>query len=514
MYEDLIFYQIYPKSFCDSNRDGIGDLQGILSKVPYLKELGVNAVWLSPCFKSPFADNGYDISDYRDIDESFGSMEDFKILLKTLHENGIKLILDFVANHTSSEHFWFKEARKSKDNPYRDYYIWRKTPPNDWESCFGGTAWQYDELTQEYYLHSYAVEQPDLNWDNPRVREEMCAVIDFWIDMGVDGFRCDVLDNISKDCEKGINSCGTKLHEYINQLFGREKTKSIFTVGECWSTNKENVSLYCDKDRRELTTVFCFNHLITKGGRFFMKKPPLYQVCKEISDWQLLTQEVNVLPPVFIENHDQPRSVSRFGDDKERRYECATFFGGLVLMHKGIPFIYQGQEIGMTNYQGRSLKDFNDVESRWHYNEYYDTVSKEELLTRINYGGRDNPRVMMPWTGEKVKSWQADYTRREEINVENDLSSSKSIFAFYKKLIALRKAEKALTKGKYKLCTLTSDEYRFERIYKEDKITVCFSLEKGKEISLPNDCEILIDNYQDTILETKPYRLVVFKSKI
>ena len=509
MQTDFIFYQIYPWSFCDSNDDGIGDINGIISKIPYLKELGVTAVWLSPCFKSPRVDNGYDISDYLDIDEKVGSLAEFEKMLALFHENGIKIILDFVANHTSEQHFWFQEARKSTDNPYREYYIWRKTPPNDWQSVFGGPAWEYDERTGEYYLHSYAVEQPDLNWENPKVRQEMKNVLSFWLKKGVDGFRCDVLDMISKDFISGKNGNGPRLHEFIKELFDFGE-KEFFSVGECWTANKENVEQFCGKNRKELTTVFCFEHLLFQKGRFALGKPFLYEVCQEIARWQELTQELDILPTVFLENHDQPRSVSRFGDES-KRYESATLLGGLTLLHKGVPFLYQGQEIGLTNFEGKEITDFNDLESRNFYEENKGKLSKEELLKKINFGGRDNARLMMPWTAEKVRSWQVDYEKRTEINVAKDRATEQSVFGFYKRLIALRKSEKALSEGNYECKALNKDYYVFERSYQNETVCVYVSFEKGVMPKING--EILLDNYGENKEENTPYRLVVTKRK-
>ena len=399
--ENLIFYQIYPRSFCDANGDGIGDIQGIISKIDYLKTVGINAVWLSPHYPSPNKDNGYDVADYRAISPKLGTMSDFEEMLDYFHKNGIKLIIDFVANHTSTEHEWFQKSRKSKDNAYRDYYIWRKTPPNDWQSLFGGSAWEYDEKTGEYYLHSFAKEQADLNWENPRVRAEMKAVIDFWVDKGVDGFRCDVLDMIAKDFERDQNGNGERLHEYIRELFGREKTESIFTVGECWGTSPENVRLFCAPERKELTTVFNFDHLCVENGRFTTQKPNLRAVCGRMAKWQKITQKNGLLPTVFLENHDQPRSVSRFGDDERYRYESATALAALVLLHRGIPFLYQGEEIGMTNSYHTDIKQFDDIETLNYYQEKKGDLPDEELLKNINFGGRDNARRMIPWNGDK-----------------------------------------------------------------------------------------------------------------
>ena len=505
---DWIFYQIYPWSFCDSNGDGIGDLRGIRSKIPYLKELGITAVWLSPCFQSPMVDNGYDISNYKEMHDLVGTRKELETLIGELHQNGIKIILDFVANHTSNKHVWFEQARKSKDNAYRDYYIWRKTPPNDWKSVFGGSAWEYDEKTQEYYLHSYAVEQPDLNWDNPIVRKEMKDVVAFWLDRGVDGFRCDVLDMISKDVERGINQDGPNLHAYIRELFDFDK--EFFTVGECWSANAENVEKFCKKERKELSTVFCFSHIQMQNGRFGENKPSLKRACEEIAEWQITTQNIGVTPTLFLENHDLARSISRFGDERHR-FACATLLGGLVLLHRGIPFLYQGQEIGLTNNCLDDIAEVNDVESVRYYNENISHMAKETLLRRINDNGRDNARYMMPWNGENVASWQAAYCKREEINVEKDKKSEQSIFAFYQALIALRKKENALRYGSYRLKELNDNGYVFERVYEKEKITVVVSFEKQSYFELPSKEKVLLDNYENLSKNQTPYRLLVLK---
>ncbi|MBQ8291953.1 MAG: alpha-glucosidase [Clostridia bacterium] len=510
--ENFIFYQIYPKSFCDSNGDGIGDLAGIQSKIGYLKDLGINAIWLTPCYESPNVDNGYDVANYRKISEEVGGNAAFEKLLHALHENGIKLIVDLVANHTSDQHAWFLEAKKSKDNPYRNYYIWRETPPNDWQSLFGGSAWEYDERTKEYYLHSYAVEQPDLNWENPAVRQEIQNIVDYWIKKGVDGFRCDVLDQISKDLhDPNGNGNGPMLHPYIRELFGRNATENIFTVGECWAATADNVKLFCDKDRKELTTVFTFQHLCLSKNKFTTKKPSLKDLCKKMASWQQVTQEAGVYNTSFLENHDQPRSVSRFGNDTSYRYESATLLGGLTLLQRGIPFLFQGQEIGITNSRHDALEAFNDVETL-NYFKTNDNLPEAERFANINAVGRDNARRPIPWTAKTEKSWIAPYARSEEINVEKDLRAEKPVFAFYRDLITLRKTNKAISHGTFTLLNLTDEYYAFQREYGEEKITVLCAFERGARIENAYGGAAILNNYSDYApQELKPYQLIVLK---
>ncbi len=507
--ENLIFYQIYPRSFCDANGDGIGDIQGIISKIDYLKELGINAVWLSPCYPSPNKDNGYDISDYRAISPKFGTMRDFEKLLDLFHKNGIKLILDFVANHTSTEHEWFKNARKSKDNPYRDYYIWRKKPPNDWQSLFGGSAWEYDEKTGEYYLHSFAKEQADLNWENPKVRAEMKAVIDFWVDKGVDGFRCDVLDMIAKDFKHDKNGNGERLHEYIRELFGKKETQKLFTVGECWGSNPKNVLLFCSPERKELTTVFNFDHLCVEKGRFTPQKPKLRTVCQRMAKWQKITQKNGLLPTIFLENHDQPRSVSRFGDDRRYRYESATALAALILLHRGVPFLYQGEEIGMTNSYHSDIKEFDDIETLNYYQDMIKNMPAETAIENVNFGGRDNARRMIPWNGNKKKSWIASYAYRNQVNVCKDMQAEKSVYRFYQKLIALRKKYGCFSYGDYRLIKKYA-YYWFERWGEKETCGVIVNFETIKK-SPPIDGEILLNNYQTVGEFLEPYQMIVYK---
>ena len=511
--DDLIFYQIYPKSFCDSDGDGLGDIQGIRERIGYLKELGITAVWITPCFESPEVDNGYDIADYRKIKDEMGGTELFKKLLDEFHENGIKVIVDLVANHTSTEHVWFQESKKSNESPYRDYYIRRETPPNNWESTFGGSAWEYDENTKEYYLHSFAVEQADVNWENPKVRQEFRDIVDYWMAMGADGFRCDVLDLISKDLTSEENGSGPRLHEFIKELFDREPTKDAFTVGECWSSDQNNVKLFCGKERKELTTVFAMQHLCLDNGRFCTKKPTLKELCKRMADWQDLTQGVDVCNTSFLENHDQPRSVSKFGNDREYRYESATLLGGLVLLQRGVPFLFQGQEIGMTNAEYTTFEQFNDVESVNYYQMNEGKIPAEERIACMNFGGRDNPRCLIPWTDKDRKSWITEYPRKSEVNVAKDLQSEKSVFKFYQKLIALRKAEKAIASGTFKKLALTDEYYVFERVYGEEKITVICAFERGAEnVINAYDGKIVLNNYDKVGDRLLPYQIVVKKA--
>lgn len=507
---DLIFYQIYPKSFCDSNGDGIGDIRGIISKIEYLQNLGVNAVWLSPCFKSPFVDNGYDISDYRDIDASVGTLADLEEMIDGFHKAGIKIILDLVANHTSTAHPWFLHSRASKDDPYREYYIWRKTPPNDWQSLFGGSAWEYDERTGEYYLHSFAKEQADLNWDNPKVRREMQDIVRFWVEKGVDGFRCDVLDMISKDLISQYNGSGPRLHEYIRELFAPFYGK-IFTVGECWSSDKQNAALFCGRERRELTTVFSFHHLCIDADKFAQKKPPLQEVCRRIADWQCVMQELDAPAAVFLGNHDQPRAVSRFGDDTNYRYESATMLGGLTLLHRGIPFLFQGEEWGVANSTHTSILQFEDVESRNYYEENRTKLSETELLKRLNANARDQARRMLPWTEQLNKSWCSPYTRQNEINFAKESRAKKSVYAFYRDLIALRKAEPCLTKGTYRLKELTNGYYAFERSYQGERILVACCFEKSVNAPKTDGFKPILSNYEKIGKKLYPYQLIVYR---
>ncbi len=520
---DLVIYQIYPRSFNDSNNDGIGDIPGIIEKLDYLCDLGINAVWLCPCYKSPNCDHGYDISDYRNIMDEFGTFNDITRLISEMNKRDMKLIMDLVPNHTSSEHKWFIESRKSKNNPYSDYYYWYDEPINNWESTFGGTAWEYDETRKQYYLHSYAIQQPDLNWNNPKVVKEMQDIVDFWIDQGVAGFRCDVIDQISKDFEKNQNCFGPNLHKYINALFGREKVKDIFTVGECWANDIDEIKLHTDENRGELSTLFQFDHL--KCGRedkWTPKNDSLKSLRDILIKWQTLTQENDLLYSIFSDNHDQNLLISRIGNDKELRYESATCIATILYLLKGIPFIYQGQEFGITGAAYEDISSFDDIESINAFNEFIKNgYSQEESMKKINFGSRDNPRRPMAWNNSlnygfsESTPWLPLHSRAKEINLENDLKSDKSIYVFYKKLLSIRKNNAAFRKGKFKVLSMPSDNYFvYERSFENERFTVVCNFEQPSNIDSKHLFgEKLLSNYNYASKSFRPYEIAVYRNK-
>ena len=519
----LVIYQLYPRSFMDSNGDGIGDLNGIVSKLDYLKELGINAIWMTPCFKSPNVDNGYDIADYRDIMDEFGTMEDMKALIAEMHQRDMKVILDLVPNHTSTAHRWFQESRKSKDNPYSDYYYWFDTPPNDWESCWGGSAWQYDEQRGQYYLHSYAVEQADLNWNNPAVVKEMQDIVDFWVDMGADGFRCDVIDQISKDFEKGENSFGPRLHEFIHALFGREKTRHLFTVGECWCDTIEEVSRHCRPDRGELTTLFQFDHIhYGREWNYTPGKPELRGIRDILSKWQRLTSEHDLLYTLFTDNHDQPQFISRMSNFSPLRYEVATCVGTMFYMLKGVPVIYQGQEFGTGASHYDRIEDFDDIEAHNFYKIFRETMSHEEAMDKINFGSRDNTRRPMCWDDSlyggfsTAEPWIPLHSEQKQINLKLDKESEKSVFRFYQALLKLRAGSDAVLFGEFTELSQPEDNYFvFTRCVENEMLLIVCNFENPSTISLDIEgCELLLANYADVTDvsdEYRPFEIRVFK---
>ena len=489
-------YQIYPRSFMDSNHDGIGDLRGVISKLDYIRELGANAIWMCPCFKSPNDDNGYDISDYRDIMDEFGTMEDMDELIRELHSRDMKLILDLVPNHTSTAHKWFQESRKGKDNPYSDYYCWFDTPPNDWKSAFGGSAWEYDEMRGQYYLHSFAVSQADLNWDNPAVRQEMKDVIDFWVDRGADGFRIDVIDSISKDYSSTTRKFGPHLHEYIHDMFGREKVSHIFTVGESNVRDIDELVRHCGEDRGELASIFIFEHM--DCGRT-EKYTPGADSLRSLRDimiyWQEQTAANGMIHTLFTDNHDQPPFISRIGNDRELRYESATDIATMMYLLKGVPFIYQGQEIGMASAHYDDISAFDDVECLGRYRELLEEVDPEEALERINFGSRDNARHPMPWDGSEYNGfsdatpWLIPHSRGGEINVQKDISSDRSVYRFYQELLRLRGSNDAFIGGDFETVSAQEDLYfAYTRMLGDEKWLVVCNFESAQEIDLPFAC--------------------------
>ena len=526
---DWIIYQIYPRSFKDTNGDGIGDLNGVTEKLDYLQELGVNAVWLCPCYKSPNEDNGYDISNYRDIMDEFGTLEDWKKFASEAHKRGLKVIMDLVANHTSSEHEWFQKARSSKDNPYHDYYYWAQTPPNDWKSVFGGSAWEYNPQTQEYYLHSFAVGQPDLNWENPKVRKEMCDVVDFWVDLGVDGFRCDVLDMIAKDFEKNQNGNGEKLHEYIRELFGREKTEGVFTVGECWGVDEKSVADICGKDRKELTCIFQADHTgigRKQSDKMWHVAPDLDKQTKApIIKWQEISLKLDIYCTLFTDNHDNQWYATRIGGEEKLRYERATMLATTFYMLRGIPFIYQGQEIGMVGSNHENIEDFRDVETFKYYNEWKGKIPEEELLDRINWGSRDNARRPFPWTDDKkthhgfstATPWIPEHARADEINLEKDLRSEKSVFRFYQSLLKLRRENAVIRRGDFTNLSKEQGQFVYQRALDDETIIVVCNYGEEKAVALPKGkYELLLSNYADRKDEKsafRPFETAVFRWK-
>ena len=533
-----VVYQIYPRSFNDSNGDGIGDINGIREKLDYLKELGIDVIWLSPVYKSPNDDNGYDISDYCDIMDEFGTMEDMDNLLKEANERGIKILMDLVVNHTSDEHKWFIEAKKSKDNEYRDYYIWRDPvdghEPNDLGSCFSGSAWQYDETTGQYYLHLFSKKQPDLNWENEKVRNEVYKMMNFWVDKGIGGFRMDVIDLIGKVPDEMITGNGPKLHEYLQEMNRAALDgNDLLTVGETWGATPEVAKLYSNPDRKELSMVFQFEHIgldqIEGKEKWDLKPLELLALKEVLSKWQteLEGQGWNSL---FWNNHDLPRIVSRWGNDKEYRIESAKMFATLLHGMKGTPYIYQGEELGMTNIRFEDIDDYKDIES---LNMYKDRLSKgythEEIMESIYAKGRDNGRTPMQWDNSENAGfttgtpWIAVNENYNEINAKQCLEDENSVFHHYRKLIDIRKNNDTIIYGDYTLlCPEDKNIFAYTRELNGDKIlVVCNFYDKEVTFSFDgyfNHADILLSNYKDssTLIERlslRPYEAIMFRVK-
>lgn len=516
-WKKAVVYQIYPKSFQDSNGDGFGDLQGIIKRLDYLEILGINAIWLSPVFKSPQADNGYDISDYRDIDPTFGSLDDMEELINEAKKHNIRIMMDLVLNHSSNEHRWFKEAKKSKDNPYHDYYIWRDgdegVPPSDMKACFGGSAWEYVPEIGQYYFHQFLPEQPDLNWENPKVRRAIYDMILWWMDKGVGGFRLDVIDQIAKEPDKRITINGPRLQEYFKELSRETFQKGdLITVGEAWGADTERAKLYSNPDGSEFSMVFQFEHIgldQKEGGEKWDLAPlPFKKLKKIMAHWQneLYNCGWNSL---FWDNHDLPRIVSRWGNDREYRVESAKMLAILLHGMQGTPYIYQGEELGMTNVQ-YDIEDYKDCEIINMYHERLEKgYSKDEIMKSIYAKGRDNARTPMQWDDSANAGfttgtpWIKVNDNYDKINAKSQVDDPDSIFSCYKKLVQLRKDYPVFVDGKFTLL-LEDDENIFAYSRKNEEktmIVVCNFFDKEIPMPLANECEgmeVLISNYKDT----------------
>lgn len=516
-WQETVVYQIYPRSFQDSNGDGIGDIPGIISRLDYLEKLGIGAIWLSPVYASPNDDNGYDISDYQAIMKEFGTMEDMDQLIAEANKRGIKIVMDLVVNHTSDEHHWFVESRKSKDNPYRDYYIWRDPvageAPNKMGSAFGGPAWDFDETTGQYYLHVFSKKQPDLNWDNPKVHQEVYDMMNFWLEKGIGGFRMDVIDMIGKTPDQGRISNGPRLHEYLQEMnhatFGNY---DVMTVGETWSATPENAKLYTAPERDELSMVFQFGIVRVDqqpGKEKWDLQPVNVPLLKEIlSVWQTELSEGG-WNSLFWSNHDLPRAISRFGKEGALREKSGKAIAILLHLLKGTPYIYQGEEIGMTNRHITSLDEVTDIESLAMIEERLPLgYSKEELVESISWKGRDSGRSPILWedtheagftTGTPWLSITQDY---HEVNAKKALADSNSIFYTYQKLIALRKSTPLIVWGDYELLETAPEVFAYIRSYEGEKVLVVVNLsEKENQFGAPKQVseatETLISNIPD-----------------
>lgn len=545
-YKEGVVYQIYPRSFKDSNGDGIGDLRGIIEKLDYIKELGVDIVWICPVYKSPMVDNGYDISDYRDINPEFGTLEDWKELINGLHERGIKLVMDLVVNHTSNEHPWFLESKKSKDNPYRDYYIWQegkgKKAPNNWSSFFTGSAWEYDEVTGEYYLHLFSKEQPDLNWDNPKVREEVKKIAQYWLDLGVDGFRCDVINIISKDCEFpngrfriGITGCehyinGPHVHEYLQELNRDVLSKyDCFTVGETVFTSADEALKYVSEERNELSMIFHFDHMFVDNiYKWFLRPFKLRKLKRILSHWQY-TINGKGWNSLYLENHDQPRIVSRWGDDQEYRLESAKMLATMMFFQQGTPYIYQGQEIGMTNAYFKDLSQYRDIESLNIYKigRKYLKLSHNRMMKKLQKMSRDNARTPMQWDDSENAGfttgtpWIEVNQNYLDVNVKQAQKDPNSILNYYKKLIKLRKEHEIIVYGDYQeLYPNHKHLYVYERNLDNQKLIVITSFSKKPvKFTVPKNLkytksELLLSNYADASSNIETFITRPFEARV
>ncbi|MEH7456564.1 alpha-glucosidase [Bacillus sp. JJ1127] len=547
-WKEAVAYQIYPRSFMDSNGDGIGDLQGIIAKLDYLKDLGIDVIWICPMYKSPNDDNGYDISNYQDIMDEFGTMADFDELLDEVHKRGMKLIIDLVINHTSDEHPWFIESRSSKDNPKRDWYIWRDgkngKEPNNWESIFNGSAWEYDEMTDQYFLHLFSRKQPDLNWENTEVREALYDTVNWWLDKGIDGFRVDAISHIKKedglkdmpnpegltyvpsfDKHMNVNGIQPLLEELKDNTFSKY---DIMTVGEANGVKIEDADLWVGEENGKFNMVFQFEHLSLWDAEK-KKELDVVELKKVLTKWQkgLENKGWNAL---YIENHDKPRIVSTWGDDQQYWRESATALGAMYFFMQGTPFIYQGQEIGMTNVQFPNIEDYDDVAIKNLYRQKIaEGVSHQEMMEIIWASCRDNSRTPMQWSNEENAGfttgtpWFGMNPNYKEINVQKQQEEADSILNFYKKMIALKKENDVFTYGTYDL--LLEDDpqiYAYTRTLHDEKVIVISNISNEKAVYNESvfalECKrLLLNNYEVLEHETnntitlKPYETRVYR---
>ncbi|CVI70505.1 Oligo-1,6-glucosidase [Clostridiales bacterium CHKCI001] len=534
-WKNSVIYQIYPRSFQDSNNDGIGDLQGIIQRLPYLEKLGIDAIWLSPVCRSPQDDNGYDISDYQDIDPMFGTLEDMDKLIQTAKKYNIRIIVDLVLNHSSDEHRWFLEAKKSKTNPYHDYYIWKDgTPdekPNDMLAAFGGSAWEWVPELQQYYFHQFSVKQPDLNWENPKVRREIYDMILWWMDRGVGGFRLDVIDQIAKEPDQGITSNGPHLHEFIQELSRETFQKGdLITVGEAWGANTENAKLYSNPDGSEFSMVFQFEHigLDQQEGKEKWDLAPLdfIKLKNVFHKWQTQLYGCG-WNSLFWDNHDLPRIVSRWGNDSEYRVESAKMLATLLHGMQGTPYIYQGEELGMTNVC-YDIQDYRDIET---INLYHERLEKgykeEEIMHSIHVKSRDNARTPMQWSANDyagfstTEPWISINPNYVQINAESQLQDPDSIFYYYQKLIQLRKKYSIFINGQFHLyLDEDPDIMAYTRTLEDEVLLVICNFHNitrtiDLPISIPTDHQLLISNYSDSIDAStlRPYEARIYYFK-
>ena len=550
-WKNAVVYQIYPRSFKDSNGDGIGDLQGIYEKLDYLAELGIDVIWMSPVYKSPNDDNGYDISDYQDIMDDFGTMDDFDRVLAKAHSLNIKIMMDLVVNHTSDEHKWFIESKKSKDNPYHDYYMWADpdkngNPPNRWESCFSGSAWEYVESVGQFYLHSFSRKQPDLNWDNPKVRDEVFKMMTWWCDKGIDGFRMDVISMISKypglpdgpengNGYTGNTSCdGPNIHKYLREMNEKVLSKyRLITVGECPGVNAEQAKKYANIDGSELDMIFQFEHVSGSAlkpchhGKWDGEAMTMPELRANFTKWQK-DLEGCAWNSLFLSNHDQPRCVSRFGNDSEQYRELsAKMLATMTHFQKGTPYVYQGEELGMTNAYMENIADYRDIES---LNAYKELTTKENIPAKTVMGyikavGRDNARTPMQWDASdnggftSGTPWLQVNKNYKTINAAAQVNDPDSVFAYYKKLIALRHTNEVMVNGVYDVLIPDHPQiYAYTRTLGDKQLLVLCN-DSDTNVAIPAELQekihaaknILIQNYKDTDESTlRPYEAVVY----